>query len=118
MRAFTRKVELNIGMWGCVPTNLTGSHLADIMQKYEQQYTINKINRLLCSYYNKMNGLVGTGKYQEYYMLLVRKDNLSLLQEIEVANQKTKTHATSLMLMIHRTFIGLDYDENNPNPKV
>lgn len=117
-RVYTANREINTSNWGCKATNKTARHLVDILKEHEENYVINKINKLLSNYYQKMVGLIGIGKYQQYYMLLVRKDVLLSLQEMNVSFHKTRTHANSIVMMIHRSFIDLDYDENNENPMV
>jgi len=118
MRSFTKHIDINIANWGCKSDNTTALHLTDIMRHNETNYVINKINKILSSNYQKMCGLIGLGKYQKYYMLLVRKDVLSLLDEIELATPKTLTHCKSLILMTHRTVNELEYEENNQFPKI
>ena len=112
-----RVPDINISNWGCKYENVTGRHLIDIFRG-EEGYTINKIHKVLSKNYQKMVDLVGIGRYQPYYLLLVRKDSIEDLNKIEVKNKSTKTHAVSLVMMIHRAFMNLQYDENNEFPKV
>jgi len=110
--------ENNIINWGCKPDNLTALHLQDILEKNESPLVIKKMNRFLSQYYNKMCGLIGTGKYQEFYMDLVKKDAFKMLEEKNwnFASEKSGTHTRSLLLILYRSFRKLDFDVDNQFP--
>lgn len=107
-----------LGHWGCKKDNLTGLHLKDILEKNESPLVIRKMNRFLSQYYNKMCGLIGTGQYQEFYMDLVKQDAFKILAEKnwKFACDKSETHTRSLIMILHRGMMDMDFDVDNQFP--
>lgn len=116
-KGMSREFVIDIANWGCKPDNTTANHLVDIINNNETQFIKFKLHKLLIAYYRKMCGLMGTGQYQEYYMMLVRQDTMAALDKLEISNKGTHTHTKSLILIIYRTIKDMDYDENNQFPK-
>ncbi len=112
------KENFNYATIGCTKENRTAVHLIDILCNSETELTGKKAVKLLKQYYSKMVGLIGTGKYQEFYMTLVMNDTVHSLEEKTMRFQldKTKQHINSLILILFRSMRTMDFDINNQFP--
>lgn len=115
----TKEIQIALNNWGCKQDNKTALHLIDIMKNEETNLTTLKVNHILSRYYQKLYDLVGTGKFQNYYMTLVKEDTMRRLDELNdkyFVFSKTRTHINSLLLILFRAMKDMDYDPENKNP--